>query len=287
MLVVTAWDGDLFVGVNLLLAALAYCWGVHRVRRAGGRWPFGRTIAFLGALALLALAYLGPFGALAHEWFWAHMGQHLLVMMLAAPILVLGDPVRLAWRASGPAGRARLEAVMGSRVVSFLARPVVGWLAFAIVLLGGHAPFAFDATLGSHDVMAFIERPLVLGVSLVFYYPLLSGALLRDRPAPIIRLASVGSMMIPETALGFVIFFSPVVLYTPYAQFDRLAGSWSALDDQKLAGAIMWAMAMVIDTGWVMLTAVEWFRSEEERTAELEREEQAEQARQSEQEACA
>lgn len=277
MFVATAWDGDLFVGVNLLLAALAYGWGVHLVRRRRGRWPLGRTIAFLGGLALLGLAYLGPFGALAHQWFWAHMGQHLLVMMLAAPILVLGDPVRLAWQACGPSGRARLEAVMGSRLVTALARPVVGWLAFAIVLLGGHAPFAFDATLGSHDVMAFVERPLVLGVSLVFYYPLLSGALLRDRPAPIIRLASVASMMIPETMLGFVIFFSPVVLYTPYADLDRALGAWTALDDQKLAGAIMWAMAMVIDTGWVMLTAVEWFRSEEERTAAMEREEQAQQ----------
>ena len=278
MFVATAWDGDLFVGVNLLLAGLAYGWGVHRVRQRGGRaWPIGRTVAFLGALALLAVAYLGPFGALAHEWFWAHMSQHLLVMMLAAPILVLGDPIRLAWQASGPETRARLEAVMGSRVISFLARPVVGWIAFAVVLLGGHAPFAFDATLGSHDVMAFIERPLVLGVSLVFYYPLLSGALLRDRPAPIIRLASVASMMIPETALGFVIFFSPVVLYTPYAELDRAVNAWGALDDQKLAGAIMWAMAMVIDTGWIMLTAVEWFRSEEARTEAMEREERAQQ----------
>lgn len=228
----------------------------------------------MGGLALLLLAYLGPFGALAHDWFWAHMSQHLLVMMLAAPLLVLGDPVRLAWTACGPDGRARIEAVMGSRAVTWLAKPVVGWVAFATVLLVGHVPFFFNAAIASHDVMMFIERPLVLGVALLFYYPLLSGFGLRDRPAPLTRLISVGLMMIPETALGFVIFFSPVVLYSSYGDLERIGG-WSALDDQKLAGALMWALSMVIDTGWIMLTAVEWFKSEEAIAEQLEREEAA------------
>lgn len=266
--VLGSWDPDLFVGLNLLAAGGLYLWGV---RRAVG-WSLGKSAAFLGGLLLLGLAYLGPFGALAHTWFWAHMSQHLLVMMLAAPLLVLGDPILLAWRAVGEDGRAAIERVMGSSAVRFLSRPTVGWIAFAFVLLVGHTPVAFNATLNSHDVMSFIERPLVLGVSLLFYYPLLSGALLTNRPKPFTRFASVALMMIPETALGFIIFVSPVVLYSPYAELVR-DGGWSALDDQKLAGSLMWALSMVIDTGWVMLTAIEWFRSEEAIAEQLEREE--------------
>jgi len=89
------------------------------------------------------------------------------------------------------------------------------------------------------------------------------------------RLMSLGLMMIPETALGAVIFLAPVTLYPSYvASVARVGGD--ALVDQQLAGALMWALTMVIDSVWMMVAAVEWWRSEERRTEIEERRERAE-----------
>ena len=82
-------------------------------------------------------------------------------------------------------------------------------------------------------------------------------------------------MMIPETALGAVIFLSPVTLYTSYVAATTAVGA-DPLVDQQVAGAMMWALAMVIDSIWMMVAAVEWWRSEERQTAIMERREREE-----------
>lgn len=269
---------DLFVLGNLIAACLAYLWAARRIPRIqpGTRWPAHRTAFFLLGMGLLGYAYLGPFAAWSHTFFWAHMSQHLVVMMLAAPFIVLGDPLMLAFRASGPAGRRQLLGVMRSRPVTFATGPVFTWVFFAAVLLGTHFSPFFNWSIESHDLMAFVERPLYLVAALLFYYPIICGSLLPHRAKPAVRLASVSLMMLPETAVGLIIYFSPVVLYSAYANAVRPFGP-DALDDQKLAGALMWALAMVIDTAWIMVTAVEWFQSEERQTRVLERQERQEQ----------
>ena len=82
-------------------------------------------------------------------------------------------------------------------------------------------------------------------------------------------------MMIPETALGAVIFLSPVTLYPSYVAATTAVGA-DPLVDQQVAGAMMWALAMVIDSIWMMVAAVEWWRSEERQTAIMERREREE-----------
>ena len=89
------WTVDLFVTANLLLATALYLIGVRVLAAKGLKWSAVRTLSFLLGIALLALAYLGPFETLAHAYFWAHMGQHLIVMMLAAPFIVLYSPSNL------------------------------------------------------------------------------------------------------------------------------------------------------------------------------------------------
>lgn len=265
---------DLFVLVNLIAACLIYFWAARRIPRVqpATKWPAHRTAFFLLGMSLLGYAYLGPFAAWSHTFFWAHMSQHLVVMMLAAPFIVLGDPLMLAFRASGHDGRRRLMHVMRSRAVTFATGSIFTWVFFAAVLLGTHFSPFFNWSIENHDLMAFVERPLYLVAALLFYYPIICGSLLAHRARPVVRLASVSLMMLPETAVGLIIYFSPVVIYSSYANVIRPFGP-DALDDQKLAGALMWALAMVIDTAWIMLTAVEWFQAEERATRVLERQE--------------
>jgi putative copper resistance protein D len=195
--------------------------------------------------------------------------------MIAGPLIVLASPVRLTFLNLGPVGRRRLVSVLRSRPLEFLTRPVVGWLLFATVLLGSHTQIVMNWALDGHDAMEFVIRPIYLFAALTFYYPLIGTDLIARRPAPSTRLVSLGLMMIPETVLGIVIHFAPVPLYWPYEQAAAIHG-FDALADQKFAGAMMWAIAMVLDGIWMMVAAIEWWREQERMTRRLERQEQRE-----------
>ncbi|MFZ8926410.1 MAG: cytochrome c oxidase assembly protein [Candidatus Nanopelagicales bacterium] len=266
------WTVDLFVTLNLLILAVLYAAGVRVITRRGLTWSPWRSVSFAIGIALLALAYIGPFETLAHTYFAAHMGQHLIVMMLAAPFIVLSCPVALAVLATSGATRAAIIRSLRSRIGLFLVNPVFTWLFFVIVLIGSHVTPVMEWVLTDHDAMAYVERPLYLISALLFYYPLIGNDMCARRPRPAHRLLSLGLMMIPETARGAVIFLAPVTLYPAYVASTTAVGD-DPLVDQQLAGALMWALAMVIDSIWMMVAAVEWWRAEERKTAIMERRE--------------
>ena len=273
----SAWSFDIFVVVNLLVIPIAYVWGVRRVRRASPRrgWPAGATCAFMSGWALLCVAYLGPLAAWSHTFFWVHMTQHLIVMMAAAPLLVLGLPVTLWVRASSPrARRAYVIPILRRRAVRFITDPVVTWLFFAGVLLLTHFTPFFDWALRNHDADIFIEQPLFLIAAFLYYLPMIGKNMLPHRASAGHRLASMSIMMVPEAIVGAVIYFSPVVLYSVFAEASRPFGP-DAKSDQQMAGALMWALVMVIEAGWMMLIAVEWFSSEERKGRKLDQEQPA------------
>ena len=271
------WTVDLFVALNLVLAAVLYVTGVRIVTRKGLRWSPWRSLSFALGLLLLTVAYIGPFETLAHTYFWAHMGQHLIVMMLAAPFIVLSCPVALTVLATSGRTRAAIVRGLRSTVGLFLVNPVITWLFFVSVLIGFHVTPVMQWVLLDHDAMALVERPLYLLSALLFYYPLIGNDMCARRPKPAYRLLSLGLMMIPETMLGAVIFLAPVNLY-PASVASTTAGGADPLVDQHLAGALMWALAMVIDSVWMMVAAVEWWRAEERKTALDERREMREAA---------
>lgn len=271
---------DLFLFVNLALAAGWYAWASRRARRTG-TWLKRASFCFYLGLVLMALTYLGPIAAWSHTFFWAHMTQHLVVMMVVAPLLVLGNPVTLAFRASSPATRRRwVVPILRSRAVRILTNPWVTWLLFAGALLGTHFTPFYDLALRNHDLDYFVEQPLYLISAFLFYFPLIGSNLQPRRPSHAARLLSLGTMMFPEALVGAVIYFASVPLYSAFDTVRSFGPS--VLDDQRLAGALMWALVMVVDSGWMMLAAAEWFTSEEKKEAALDRriaEELADEAR--------
>jgi cytochrome c oxidase assembly factor CtaG len=260
-----AWRVDLFVAANLLLAAAWYLWAVRRVNAADprARWHWGLSTSFLTGIALLSLMYLGPMAAWSHTFFWVHMTQHLVVTMAAAPLLVLGAPITLAFRASGPRNRRAIVRVLRGRAVRVLTNPILTWLLFAGVLIGAHFTAFYNWALTNHGASVLVEQPMFLTVAILYYLPLIGTNLLPHRPSHAVRLISLGFMMIPEALIGAVIYFSPVVLY-PAFDVERPFGL-AALPDQQLSGALMWALVMVVDAFWMMWVAADWFTSEERR----------------------
>ena len=265
------WALDVFTLLNLLVVAALYLWGVSVCRDRRARWPLRHTWCFLAGLVLLAIAYLGPLAAWSHTFFWAHMSQHLIVMMAAAPLLVLGTPITLWVRASSGATRRRIVLpLLRSRGVRWLLNPYFTWALFALVLLGTHFSPFYEWALRNHDADTFIEQPLYLVVALLFYLPLIGANLQPRRPSPAFRLVSLGAMMVPEAIVGAVLFFASRPLYPFYDQARPFG--LAPLPDQQLAGGLMWALVMVVDSGWMMVAAVEWFSDEERRSTRADRE---------------
>jgi putative copper resistance protein D len=197
------------------------------------------------------------------------MVQHIVLMMLAAPILLLGSPVLLLLRASSRGVRHRwLVPVLRSRAVAALTHPVASWLIFAGVLMGTHFSPFYEYSLRHPLVHDYVEHPLFLGAALIYYYGLLPGNPSPQRLAPAWRALSLFLMMIPETMTGFFIYASRYLLYPFYGDVARPFGP-SPLPDQQLAGALMWSGSMLIDSVWVSVAVLEWLRSEERRARRL------------------
>jgi cytochrome c oxidase assembly factor CtaG len=264
--VLRAWTFDPLLGAGIIIAALAYGWAARRVsRRSPDRpWPRRYTVSFLSALALAWIALLGPFGVYDDTFFWAHMVQHLTLMMLVAPLLLLGAPVLLILRVSSRHARRKwILPVLRSRALYALTNPVVGWVVFAATLVGTHFSPFYEYCITHPWAHELLEHPVYLLAGLIYYYPLLPGNPGPRRVSPALRTASLFSMMFPETMTGFFIYATGYVMFPYYLHVDRPFGP-PPLRDQQWGGALMWSGSMLVDAVWVTIAACDWLRSERE-----------------------
>lgn len=257
----------------LLLCGTAYVVAARAVSRRfpGQPWPRSRTVLFLAGTLAAAVAVLGPPGAFDDTFFFAHMTQHVLLTMVAVPLLVLGDPVLLALRAaSRDVRRRRLLPLLRSRVVRVLMRPGVGWGLFVAVTVLSHLPAVYDYALRHPLVHDYVEHPLYVGSALVFFYPLLAPTPGPHRVSAGVRVLSMFTVMIPMALTGFFIYAAPHPAYPFYVHVARPFGP-GALVDQQLAGALMWSSAMVLSALWLCLAGARFLREEEARGRRVDR----------------
>ena len=230
----------------LVLALLLYAWGLVRVRRAARPFP-SRTIAAFGAgIAVVAVSLLGPLDALADASLAWHMVQHLALVTLAAPLLLLGAPLRLAMAALPARPASALARALNSTPLRVLTHPAFAWLQFAAVLYGTHFSPLYEAAL-ENDGVHIAEHALYVTSALIFWTPLLAVAPAPHAPAHPVRLLALFLALPMSAFLGFAFYVTQHVLYAHYAAH---AG---ALDDQMNAGAVMWLAG-----GGPLLLALLW-----------------------------
>jgi cytochrome c oxidase assembly factor CtaG len=264
------------VVISLAVAAAAYLWAVRRVNAAhpANPVPVDRPVFFLLGLACIGVALLSGIERYDTELFADHMVQHLLLVFGAAPALVLAAPITLVLRVATPDVRARwILPFLRSRLVRVVGHPLVGWLLFTVVMWGSHVSPLFDAALGDplvHD----LEHGLYLGTALLFWMPVVG----RD-PSPYrlpypARLFYLFLQMPLNSLLGVAILFSEQVLYPHYVTTGR---PWppSPLEDQQLAGAIMWGVGDACFLLAILLVIADWMRHEEADTLRREAAEDA------------
>lgn len=251
-------DWELHAGamVALALAAVVYGRGRRSVR-AGRR----AEAAFWAGWVAAVVAVVSPVGAYAHDLLSVHMVQHLLLTMVAAPLLVVGHPgarlraglPHLAQEAVAAASRWRLTRV--------LTRPLVGWCVFAATGWAIHFSTLFDLALRHQGVHA-LEHGLFLGTALLFWWPLAGGTVTGRRPlAHGLRVVAVVLAMPQNTFLALAIHSATSPLYDAYVEAGRTWGP-SVLADQRQAAGIMWVAGDLVLLLAVLVAAAAWARDE-------------------------
>jgi putative membrane protein len=270
----SAWTLEPAVVAALALLALLYTLGsarlVRRTRpgRGPGRW---QSAAFWTGWAVLAVALVSPLDAMGGVLFSAHMVQHELLMAVAAPLLVLGRPLVPALWALPPAWRRALGRGARERWIhglwSVLTRPLVAWALHAVAILAWHAPALYGRTLVSEPVHA-LQHLCFLGTALLFWWTLIHGRQARARYGAAVFYLFLTAMY--TGGFGALLTVASVPWYPGHAA-TTTAWGLTPLEDQQLAGLIMWVPAGLSYLVAALLLMSAWLGESAERVERRER----------------
>jgi putative membrane protein len=257
------WTWEPIPTLAIVGAVAWWLWAVRRVDRAHPRNPVPRrrTVAFLAGMLALAFALVSGIERYDTALFSIHMVQHVLLMLVAAPLLALAAPVTLVLRlSSAETRRRRVLPILHSRVVRVLGHPLVAWVMFAGLMWATHFSALFNASLEDpfvHD----IEHVLFLTGALLFWWPAVALDPAPWRMSHPARIGYLFTQMTQNTFLAVVILNTTTVLYAHYATLVRPWGL-SALEDQRLAAGIMWILGDAVFLTAILAVVVGWMRSE-------------------------
>jgi len=238
------WRFPWWTGLSLLLAAALYLRGFTRLHdQMTARFPLSRLAHYLAGIAALALALASPLAALDDRLLTTHMVQHLLLLMVAPPLLLLGAPQIPIVRAIPPALAKKTVGLVAKsracrRLFSAMTHPLTALALFSAVMMGWHLPWPFQAAVRSND-WHIVEHGCMIVAGLLFWYPVIRPWPARERWS---WWALVAYLLIADgvnSLLAAFMVFSGRVLYPLYASLPRLGGI-SPIDDQISAGALMW-----------------------------------------------
>ena len=255
------WLGEPAVLLGLVAAGALYVGADGRVRRErGGRgFPRSRRWAFLGGLVAIFAALESPIDAAVATSFWVHMVQHLLLAMVAPPLLVFGAPVALTLASLPTESRRPLVSVLHSGPARLVSSPVVAWALFFGVMWGSHFSGLYDASLRNAGVHAG-EHLGYLAAGLLFWMPVVGRDAVPSRLSYPARILYLFLAMPAMAFLGLAIFSADHVLYPTYAAAE---GAGAALADQRIAGAIMWTGGMFLIVPALAFVLFDWMRADE------------------------
>jgi cytochrome c oxidase assembly factor CtaG len=256
------WTFDAWVTGPLLVSLTWFAIGYLRLRaRSSDPGLHARNLRwFLAGWAVLAAALVTPLHEAGERSFAAHMLEHELLMLVAAPLLVLSRPLGIALWAF-PAGWRRALARMGNGIGPVwrtLTAPVVATLLQAVALWLWHAPLLFDLAL-AHDGWHVVQHLCFLLTALLFWWAVLHGR--GERRVGV----AIGCLFFTATisgALGALMAFSASPWYAGYAASGLDAFGLTPSEDQQLAGVLMWVPGGLVHAGAGLVLLARWLRRE-------------------------
>lgn len=239
--------GLVFLG--WLWAVLAGPW---RARLApGAAFPRGHAIRFYLALFIFYLAVGSPLDQIAERFlFSVHMLQHQLLVYPAAILFLLGVP---SWMIDPVLGQPALRGVG-----KFFTHPIICGLIFTLVVGGWHAPTLYDLAL-RNKVIHVAEHLMFFGAALFYWWPALSPSKVFPRSSYAVQMLYMVGVLIGMTPVFAYITFSQDILYPTYEYAPRLFATFSANDDQLLAGVGMKLVGMAVAFGAFTVAFYRWY----------------------------
>ncbi len=270
-----SWEWRPEVISPLILAGVIYFIGWRRLRLQGTRraklangW---RLAGYWLALVLLGLALMSPIDILANQFLFMHMVQHMVLISIAPPLLMLANPLPfLLWGLPAP-----LRRPAGKRLSRFLSRksssgklirqltsPGVAWMIYVFVILGWHDPTLYNAALRNDFIHDLEHISFFLAAMLFTWHVVGAAPHIHKRHSYGARIAYVIAAIPPNMLTGIAIAFSENVIYTHYLGVPRIWGI-SALEDQMLGGVIMWVPGSMNYLISVLILTARWLQQEE------------------------
>lgn len=247
----TAWQFAPVVSCCVAMLAGAYlaCVLVVGRRHPARPWPAARTAAFGLGLAVVVAATQSSVGVYDDVLFSAHMVQHLLLIMVAPPLLIAGRPVTLLLHASRNPLHTRVKRVVRSRAASLLTHPAVAVPLYATVVAGTHLTPLMNLVLENgavHDA----EHALYLVVGYLYFLPVIGSEPIRWRLPLFGRYLLLLGTMPVDTVVGVTLMLAPRGFFSAYSG-----------DDLHRGGLVMFAGSDLIMTALGVLFAVAFVRA--------------------------
>ncbi len=259
-----AWTFETGTVIPIVASAVLYILGVLRLHQASRKSVHRADVVYfaLGWCALV-LALVSPIHAWGSVLFSAHMTQHELLMLVAAPLLVLGRPiVPFLWALprSWALTLARLSKLNAWEITwQSISNPVVAWLIHAVVLWAWHLPFLFEATLENESIHA-LQHASFLFSALLFWWAVIHG---RRRALGFgLAVLYMFTTALHSGLLGALLTFANSLWYPAYAA-RTAAWGLTPLEDQQLGGLIMWVPAGIVYIAAGLALFAGWLRESE------------------------
>jgi cytochrome c oxidase assembly factor CtaG len=260
---VTQWQFAPIVTGFVVIAAGLYLWGARRVahRHPARPWPAWRTAMFLGGLAVVVIATESGVGTYDDVLFWDHMVQHLMLIMVAPPLLIAGQPIVLLMHASRNPLHTWVKQVVRSRVVSFLTWPVFGFLAYTGAIVAAHLTNLANL-VETNETVHNAEHAAFLIIGYLFFLPILGREPIRWKLSYPIRFVILVLVMPVDTFTGLVLGYGNTG--TPGVPDPASQPSWApgVVQDLHWGGALMWVGGDGIMFGLMMLVFLMWSRDD-------------------------
>lgn len=254
----TQWQLVPAVTIGVVVVAGLYLWGVRRVARQhpARPWPRWRIAMFLAGLAVIEVALASGIGSYDDTLFWDHMVQHLMLIMVAPPLLIFGQPITLLLHSSRNPLHTWVKRALRSPVASFLTWPVFGIVAYAAAIVVAHLT-SLANLMESNQTAHDSEHVAFLVVGYLFFLPIIGSEPIRWRLSYPARLILLFLIMPVDTFAGVVLGYgnraTPGVVTGP-----RPAWAGSAVADLHAGGAVMWVGGDAIMFVLMMIVFVMW-----------------------------
>lgn len=247
-------DPAIWLGVILLGAAYIYTTGIIE-QRDPDAVTTRQTWYFLGGLVLLFVTLQGPLDTFSDDAFWVHMIQHIVLVSIVPPLLLIGIPTALV--------KPLLRLPVVRAAMRVLTHAGFAWLLSTAVFFGWHIPALYNAAVLDNRVHA-LEHMGFLLTAILFWWPVFGPA-----PDVLPRLTRANQVLYlavscqPNVILGAVLVFGPQAYYAVYGGANRLMPDLSPLVDQQIGGSIMWVPGNLLYLVIISKLFFDWFTERE------------------------